>query len=172
MSDVKKKIKKIGRHVWEMFKDALPSIFMYACAGWVLLVVALKNEKWEWDTSSITWSIACAVVALAYTGLLMWGIGGQHYEMLVSGNIKRTAADANGMSYKISSHKEAKEYREWKGFAIGGFLAIIPIVAAIVFGINQKAIDGNQLNGGALSIVILIVFFLSGWTIMAGCFFT
>ena len=166
MAEVKKKIKKVGRYIWEMFKDALPSIFMYVCAGWLLLILTFKEKKLDWDNTKLLWTLVCGLASLAYTGLFMWGCGGQHYEMLVSGNIKRTAADENGMGYKISSHKEAKEYRDWKGFAIGGFMAIIPIVAAIVFGINQEAFEGGGVNGGALGVVMLVFFFLSGWTIL------
>jgi cytochrome bd-type quinol oxidase subunit 2 len=165
MADVKKKLKKFGRYTWELFKDALPSLFMYLCASMILLMLTLRGEKIEWNNNKLMWSIVCAVGGLAYTGLIMWACGGQHYEMLVSGNIKRATADAYGMSYKISSHKEAKEYREWKGFVIGAFMAILPIVTAIVFGCNQTAIDG-KLNGGGLAIIVLLSFLLSGWTIL------
>ena len=166
MAEVKKKLKKFGRYTWELFKDALPSIFMYACAGWLTFYLLAKNGKMDWNNTKLLWSIVCAVGGLAYTGLFMWGCGGQHYEMLVSGNIKRTTADAYGMGYKISSHKEAKEYRDWKGFAIGGFMAILPIIAAIVFGCNQSVIDGDGLNGGPLAITLLVFFFTSGWSII------
>ncbi len=165
MAEVKKTLKKIGRYVWELFKDSVPAGFMFLCASMVLLMLTMKGEKIEWNNTSLIWTIVCGVGALAYTALISWAMGGQGYEMLVSGNIKRTASDAKGMSYKMSGHKEWKEYRDWKGFAIGGFLAILPIVTAIIFGCNQAAINAG-LKGGALSIVVLAAFLLSGWSIL------
>lgn len=165
MANVKNALKKFGKYTWELFKDALPSMFMYLCASMILLMLTFKGEKIDWNSNKLTWTIVCAIGGLAYTGLMMWAVGGQHYEMLVSGNIKRSTADAYGMEYKISSHKEMKEYRDWKGFAIGGFMAIMPIVTAIIFGCNQTEIDG-KMDGGALSVIVLVCFFLSGWTIL------
>ena len=165
MAEVKKTLKKIGRQTWELFKDSIPALFMYGCASTILLMLTLKGEKIVWDNTKLLWTIVCALGALAYTALIMWACGGQHYEMLVSGNIKRTTAEAYGMAYRISSHKEAKEYRDWKGFTIGGFMAILPIVTAIIFGCNQDRIDG-EMGGGTLAIVVLICFFLSGWSVL------
>lgn len=165
MANVKKALKKFGRYAWELFKDALPSLFMYLCASMILLMLTLKGEKIEWNSTKLAWTVVCGLGGLAYTALMMWAVGGQHYEMLVSGNIKRSTAETYGMAYKISSHKEAKEYRDWKGFAIGGFMAIVPIITAIIFGCNQTAIS-SKLSGGVLSITVLICFFLSGWTIL------
>ncbi len=165
MAEVKKTLKKIGRYTWELFKDSIPAMFMFLCASMILLMLTMKGEKIEWNNTKLLWTIVCAVGALAYTGLIAWAIGGQGYEMLVSGNINRTASDAQGMNYKMSGHKEWKEYRDWKGFAIGGFLGIFPIVVAVIFGCNQTTIN-EGLKGGALSIVVLICFLISGWSIL------
>ena len=165
MSNIKETLKNVGKHVWELFKASVPAGLMYLCASLILLVLTLKGEKIEWNNTNLLWSIVCCVGGLAYTGLVMWANGGQHYEMLVSGNIKRVTAEKYGSSYKISSHVEAKEYRAWKGFVIGCFLAIGPIITAIIFGCNQDAINAG-LSGGALSVVVLICFFVSGWTIL------
>ena len=165
MANIKKALKKIGRYAWELYKDSLAPSFMFLCASMILLMLTMKGKEIEWNSTKLTWTVICALGALAYTGLMMWAVGGQHYEMLVSGNIKRSTADEYGMAYRISSHKEAKEYRDWKGFVIGAFLALTPIVTAIIFGCNQTVIDG-ELKGGLLSIVVLICFFVSGWTIL------
>ncbi len=167
MAKIKKTLKKIGRYTWELFKSSIPAALMYFCAGAVLMMLTMKDvENLQWDNNALMWTLICGIAACAYNGLVMWANGGNQYEMLVSGNVKRTSMDEYGMGYKMSNHKEAKEYRVWKGFAIGGFAAIYTIIFAIVFGCNQSAIDTQQLSGGALSVFVLIGMFLSGWTIL------
>lgn len=167
MNNVTKKMKKFGRHVWELFKAALPAMFMYFCAGTILLMLTLKGETIVWNSKKLMWTIVCCVAAFFYHALVSWGFGGNQYEMLVSGNVKRLTAEKYGDEggYRISTHKEAKEYRVWKGFAIGAFIAIFPIVFGIIFGCNQSSI-GEKMGSGALSITVLVSFFLSGWSIL------
>lgn len=171
MSKFKRTIKQIGRQVWEFFKASVPASLMYFCAGTVLMMLTLKmDEDTEtanliWDNTKLLWTIVCIAVAAAYDGLISYAQGGQGYEMLVSGNMKRMSSDIYGGELKISSHKFAKEYREWKGFAIGGFMALFPIVVGILFGVNQTAID-NQKMGTGLAVVLLIGFLLSGWSVL------
>ncbi len=167
MANVKKKLKKFGRYVWELFKAALPSLFMYICAGLIMLMLMSKTNsestefKIVWKTSTKIWSAVCVVAAIAYNGLISWAHGGTHYEQLVSGNVKRSTEDAYGNAYKISSHKEAKEYRVWKGFTFGTVTAILTIVTGIVFGCMQKEVDANGLNAPTM-----IFSLLSGWSIL------
>ena len=82
-------------------------------------LVRLCNEKLEWNNTNIAWTVVCILGGAAYNALMAWAHGGSHYEMLVSGNVKRMSAEQFEGGYKMSSHKEAKEYRIWKGFAIG-----------------------------------------------------
>ena len=167
MANVKKKLKWFGRYVWEIFKASLPSALMYLCAGLIMFMLMSKSDsestefKMVWGTSTKIWTIVCLVVVAAYNGLICWAHGGTHYEQLVSGNIKRSTEDAYGNPYKISSHKEAKEYRVWKGFAFGAFTAILTIITGVVFGCMQKDIDANGLNAPTM-----ICTLLSGWSVL------
>ena len=165
MAQIKKKLKKFGRYTWELFKSSLPSLFMYLCASSILLMLTMKGETLKWNSKQLSWTVVCALGALAYHALVAWASGGTQYEMLVSGNIKRTASDAYGNEYKMSTHKEAKEYRPWKGFVIGAFSAMFVVLTAIVFGCNQTRIDAQQTKGG-LGVLMIILFFLSGWSIL------
>ncbi len=160
-----KTMKKIGRFTWELFKSSILPSIMYCCAGLILMMLTMRGETVEWNGSKIAWTIVCVVGAAAYQALAAWATGGTHYEMLVSGNVKRSTYDAYGNEYKMSNHKQAKEYRSWKGFAIGGFVALLPVVFAIVFGCNQAKIHNGDLSKG-LSFLILCAFFLSGWSII------
>lgn len=160
MAQFKKQMKKIGRYTWEIVKASIPSMFMYLCAGVIMMMVCLKKEPASWTTSAKVWSVVCLIGAVAYNALICWAHGGSHYEMLVSGNVKRATAEMYGSAYKISSHKEAKEYRVWKGFLFGGITAILTIAVGIYFGCKQSTID-SQLTGGAL-----IGFLISGWSIL------
>lgn len=163
MAKFKQKFKYYAGYVWQMIKSCLPSIFMYCCAGTILMLIFFnvgEDEALKWENKHTIWSIVCIVCAAAYDALISWANGGSHYEMLVSGNIKRSTAEMYGTSYKISSHKEAKEYRVWKGFVSGAIIGLFPLIAGIVFGCNQAAIDA-KLSGGAL-----IAFLLSGWSLL------
>ena len=164
MGKVKNKLKYIGRYVWEMFKASLPGTFMYLCAGGIMLLLILfkaeNEQEVAWTTANKVWSIVCFVAALAYNAIICFAHGGSHYEMLVSGNIKRATTDIYGNEYKISSHKESKEYRVWKGFIFGAIPAILTIVIGLIFGFTQPAVDDK------LSISTLVCFILSGWSVI------
>ncbi len=161
---MKKKLKKFGRYVWELFKSSILPIIMYCCASAILMMLTMKKEV-KWDGGKIAWTIVCIVGAAAYQSLAAWANGGTQYEMLVSGNVKHSSYDAYGNAYKMSNHKEAKEYRAWKGFAVGGFVALFPVVFGLIFGFNQEAIHADKLSKG-LGVAVLLSFFLSGWTII------
>lgn len=165
MNKVKKTMKKIGRMAWEFFKSSIPATMMYFCAGTVLMMLTMKDGQLTWDNTKLAWSIVCIVVAAGYDALVTYAQGGQGYEMLVSGNMKRVSAERYGDEYKISSHKEAKEFRYWKGFAIGGFISLWTIAAGVIFGCNQTAIDAQDMSKG-LAVLVLISFLLSGWSVL------
>lgn len=171
MANVKKKLKKIGRQIWELFKSSIPASLMYFCAGTVLMMLTMKGEVVSWDGKKLAWTLVCILVAIGYDMLVTYAQGGNAYEMLVSGNMKRTSAYSAGGELKISSHKYAKEYRTWKGFGVGAFMGLFPLITGIIFGANQAAIDGVLLTGeGAISkglaVLMIICFLLSGWSIL------
>ena len=153
-------VKRFFGYVWQMMKEALPSAFMYMCAGTILTLLIFRKENVKWEGSNITWTFVCIIAAAAYNALISWANGGSHYEMLVSGNVKRTTAELYGMEYKISSHKEAKEYRVWKGFAIGGVCALLPLLTGLAFGLSF-APSATKFNPGAL-----IGLLCSGWSVL------
>lgn len=167
MANIKKKLKWFGRYVWEIVKASLPAFFMYLCAGLIMFMLTFKTEndstkfKIAWETSTKMWSIVCILFAVGYNALICWAHGGSHYEQLVSGNVKRSTEDAYGNAYKISSHKEVKEYRVWKGFTFGIITAIFTVVTGIVFGSQQAKIDADGVNAGAMICILL-----SGWSIL------
>ena len=165
MKNIKNSLKKFGRIVWELFKGSLPASFMYFCAGTVLLMLTMRGESIQWTSKEILWTVVCILGGAGYNGLMAWANGGSHYEMLVSGNVKRMSAEQFEGGYRMSSHKEAKEYRVWKGFAMGAFSAILTLVVGILFGAYQPQIDGGDIKGG-VGIIILIGFFLTGWSVI------
>ncbi len=171
MATFKKQMKKFGRYVWELFKGSIPAALMYLCAGTVLMMVTMKEGALVWDGKKLAWTLVCALAAMGYNVLVTYAQGGNAYEMLVSGNMKRYSAEEMGGEFKISSHKEAKEYRPWKGFAIGGFIALYTIFTAIVFGCNQTTIDASLASEEAtmptgLAVLVIICFLISGWSIL------
>lgn len=165
MARVKKKRKVFGGHLWEFFKWSIPSALMYFCAGSILMMVTLKKNEVFWDNSKLMWSLICMLCAAAYNAMMMYGYGGTGYEMLVSGNIKRSSVATYGENFKMSSHKYAREYRVWKGFIIGLITGLYPIIFGVLFGLNQEAMS---LEKGTLAtaILLLVGFFLSGWSVL------
>ncbi len=162
---IKKNMKKFGAQVWELFKSSVLATVMYCCSGTILMMLVLKGEEIAWDATAITWTVVCIVGAAAYHALVCWANGGKHYEMLVSGNVSRASVDAYGNLYKMSNHKTAKEYRVWKGFVSGAFVAFFPLLFGLILGANQSAVHG-QTASTSLAVVTLLAFFLSGWSII------
>ena len=168
MKTFKRILKSIGKHLWDFFKGALPSLLIYACAGSILMMLTWKDEKMVWDSTSILWTCVCIVAAAAYNGLLAYAQGGNSYEMLVSGNIKRRTADEYGDGYHISKHKEEKEYRVWKGFAIGGIIALFPLIFGIIAGnlLGTNAPGNGDNASWGTAVFFMVSIFISGWSVM------
>ena len=162
---IKNSLKKFGRYVWELFKVSLPSTFMYCCAGTILLLLTVKGDPLTWTSKEVSWAVVCIVGGAAYNALMAWANGGSQYEMLVSGNVKRMSADQLDGGYKMSTHKEVKEYRVWKGFAFGAFSALLTILFGILFGCFQTQIDSQDVGKG-VAVVLLLGFLLTGWSVI------
>lgn len=166
---IKKSLKKFGRYVWELLKVSLPSTFMYCCAGTILLMLTMQGETLHWTGKDVAWAVVCILGGAAYNGLMAWASGGSQYEMLVSGNVKRMSAEQFEGGYKMSNHKEVKEYRVWKGFVFGAFSALLTIIFGILFGCNQSQIqaqmDGHSAGKGVAAL-LLLGFLLTGWSVI------
>lgn len=170
MNKFKKSMKTFGTYLWDFFKGSFPTLMMYCCAGTVLMMITFKGDPPKWNNTKLIWTLVCGIAAAAYNALLGYAQGGNAYEMLVSGNMKRYSAGDLGGEYKISSHKYVKEYRPWKGFVIGCVTAFWTILTAIIFGANQTAIDQALLADGklptAFGVVMIVCFLISGWSIL------
>lgn len=164
----KNTMQKIRAHVWEYIKMSLAPLFMYFAMSFILALMAF-GKTIKFSTSGVVWWAICFLVVLAYNGIIAYVQGGLGFEMLVSGNMRRSSEMSIDGGYKISRYKEVKEYRVWKGFAVGGILTIFPIIGAIVFGCNQALIDGvftqqqtsTNPNFGWVFVTFLL---LSGWS--------
>ncbi len=161
-----KTMKKFGRYVWELFKSSILPTMTYCCVGLILMMVTMQDmDNVEWDGGKVVLTVFCVLGAAVYQFFAAWSTGGNQYEMLVSGNVTRSSVDAYGNEYKMSSHKEAKEYRVWKGFVIGGFVALLPLVFGLLWGANQVKIDGG-VYGKGIAVMMFASFFFSGWTVI------
>lgn len=165
MATVKKKLKAFGGQAWQLFKWSIPSALMYLSAGVMLMMPTLNDNQMVWDSGKLTLTLVFGLVAVVYNALVTYGLGGTGYETLVSGNVKRASMDDYGGGFKMSSHNYAKEYRNWKGFAIGAFTALYTLVFGVLFGCNQEAINAETASTG-ISALLLIGFFISGWILM------
>ena len=170
MENFKQKMKVFFTYVWECVKCSFSPGLMYVTASALISMLVLKEGKAF--SEQITACIIGILLSLGYNALFAWGFGGSNYEMLVSGNMKRISADKYGTSYKISSHSYFKEYRPWKGFAMGALACVITVIFVIIFGANQAKfdaafVDGETLvNNKALGIVFLVGLLCFGWPIL------
>jgi hypothetical protein len=162
MSNFKTNWKMFWRIVWECFKKSLTPGAMFFAASCVNFIL---TNKLKTVSATVGWAIVCLVAALVYDGFLMWLAGGDHYEMLVSGNMKRRSAMQLGSELNITSYKFEKEYRPWKGFVIGAFMALPLIIGSIIFGCNQEAVGSDDVSQ-AFAVLILIVDLFAGWGLL------
>ena len=168
MAKFGKKVKFYLGYVWQLIKDSLPSGVMYVCAGSILMMLTIKtkeNQEFVFKNSVTVSIVICLLAAAAYNALIMWASGGQQYEMLAAGNVRRKSEEINGEAYKISKHKEVKEYRLWKAFAIGGLIALFSIIVGLVWGIKQDQIDA-RLAQGKIGVTELLGIMASGWSVL------
>ena len=164
MSAFKRKWKEFWKLIWECFKQSLASGMMFFVASMVVMMILSKTK--EGDTGRVlTWSIVCGLVASAYSGLLAYASGGAHFEMLVSGNMKRRSAMDYGSELKITSHKIEKEYRPWKGFLIGFLASGMAFIGGLVLGFNQSKLSAEKLGGG-LSVFLFVLDLFAGWAML------
>ncbi len=166
----KKKMQKFGRYTWELIKSALPTLLMYVCMSLIALMLMMGKEM-KFEPVRVVWWAVCLVAVIAYNAVMSYGQGGMGFEMLVSGNLRRMTDQDLENGYKMSRYKLVKEYRPWKGFVVGGILAIFPIVSGIIFGCNQTLIDGifkqtAQNPNPGFAWLFLIFLALSGWSSM------
>lgn len=165
MNAIKKKAGEFLRTLRECLVHSLVPLFMYLSMSGMLLVVISRNADDAGNVAQgtvLTASIICGLIAAAYNALMAWGCGGTHFEQLVSGNMKRRSAEELGSDLTITGYKAHKEYRPWKGFVIGLFIALPVLAGGLLFGNYQQEILAGTTSKAA-GVWIVIFMFLAGW---------
>ena len=183
MSKAKETWKKFWRNVWEIIKESFVLVTFFGILSAIAFIGTI-NEEWcgkiaeGFNGARIAFLVVVAVMLLAYAGAMAYAFGGKGYEMLVSGNMKRMSAEQLGSQMKISSHKEEMEYREWKGFAIGGVIAFFTVLFGILMGIKGDAVNeafrSLSLAGETAApfenkgdaILVLVSMLCCGWSLL------
>ena len=120
---------KFWKNVWETVKSSFIALLMYFGVSAIVFMSTFKDELSDGMTGTrAAWVFGGIAVALAYHAFMAFATGGQGYEMLVSGNMKRRSAQAMGSTMKISSHKEEKEFRYWRGFVTPWIISLLVVV--------------------------------------------
>lgn len=161
MNEFKKQTKEFFKYALSLLKQSLPSLLMYISAGGVLMMLTLKQDALAWDNSKLTWTLVCVVVAAGYNLMVSLAQGSEGYDMLVTGNVQRYSFEVVEGGYKMSKYKPEKEYRVWKGFVVGGVIALFTLISAILMGANQASID-SDVSKSSITIIIVCAI-LSGW---------
>ena len=173
MAEMKTEFKKFRSQLWELIKTSVPVTLMYLLAGSVLIMITMQSGTdvngealpLKWDNTKLIWTVVLGIACVLYNGVILWGCGGSHYEILVAGNVKRMSAEKLGVNYKISKHKVEQEYRPWKGFCMGALVGLFPLVLGIVFGCNHSFIHSGEPSLGS-GILVMVGFLLSGWCLI------
>ncbi len=183
MANFKKKFKAIMVQVWETIKSSFLAMLFYGIASSICFMGTL-NTEWTGALSDgltggrVAWIVIAAIVAAGYNGIVSFANGGKGYEMLVSGNMKRLSAERLGTEMKISTHKEYQEYRDWKGFAAGGVVAVFTLLFGILMGANSDGInealhrltlestEGLPAINTGTTIIMFVCLLLDGWALM------
>ena len=183
MANFKKKFKAIMVHVWETIKSSFLAMLFYGIASSICFMGTL-NTEWTGPLSDgltggrVAWVVIAAIVAAGYNGIVSFANGGKGYEMLVSGNMKRLSAERLGSEMKISAHKECQEYRDWKGFAAGGVVAVFTLLFGILMGANADGInevlhrltlestEGLPAINTGTTVIMFVCLLLDGWALI------
>lgn len=162
----KKKKNAFWSNFKELFVQSLTPAVMYFAASLVVFYQFGKMGEETNVSKLIGWGVAMGVIALAYNCLLLVHCGGNHYEMLASGNLKRQSAYEMGTELNITSYKSEKEYRPWKGFVIGLLSVWAVIAGSILLGANQSKITSGDGLGKTASVFALIFHLLGGYVLI------
>ena len=183
MSKAKENWKKFWVNVWETIKSSFILVTFFGILSGIAFIGTI-NKDWcgpiaeGFNGKRIAFLVVIAVLLAAYAGAMAFGFGGKGYQMLVSGNMKRMSAEQLGTQMKISSHKEEMEYREWKGFAIGGVIAFFTVLFGILVGINGDGVneafraiaaeseEAAPFNNKGVAILTLISMLCCGWSLL------
>lgn len=166
--NVKKKIKRFFRQVWELITMCGGPLIMYAGMSLILILLTI-GQSLKFNAGSAVWWALSLVVIIGYNALVSYAQGSSSFEMLISGNLRRQTSQDLDVGHKKSRYRLEKEYRVWKGFVAGAILGLIPLVSAIIFGKNQAIIDGVFMEdikneNSVFGWVFLIFLLLSGWS--------
>lgn len=164
MATFKEKCKNVWLWVWSCIKHSLIPLIMYMTLGAVLFFITYESGWESGLTTGRLWlCIGLSLVAIAYNGVIAFVEGGAGYDMLITGNLKRGAM--TGQELNMSSHKVQKEYRVWKGFGLGGLVAVITLIVALVLGANQTVIDQMFLVEDVSVPTVLRIFIMFSMTL-------
>ena len=143
---------------------ATPSLLMYISAGGILMMLTLTDDH-SWSNTKLTWVLVCGLVAIAYNVLVSLMHGSDGYDMLATGNVKRHSYEIVEGGYRMSKYNPVKEYRVWKGFVSACFIAVLTIVAGILMGANQSAVNEAGIANTS-NIIVVVSGLLSGWCVL------
>ncbi len=168
MSNVNKKEKPIVGWIKHLLGRSAVVMLMYFAVSTAIIMLSMQDETLDYGKMMTVWGIGFAIL-VAYNFFFVWVNAGADYEMLVSGNMKRRSL-GEGSTLKISSHKEYKEYRPWKGVVYAALPTLFTVIAAVIFGVNNQAINETLKGGEPMQAsrgwLVFVGFLISGWSIL------
>ncbi len=143
------------RTQWECFRRAVTPYLMYLFMSLLCLVCQLIGSL----AARVALGILCIAGGAFYNANLCYNYGKMHYGAYVAGELHRKSV-AEGIA-SGGDHRPEREYRPWKGFLIGLYVALPAILLGIVAGaIPEKYV----MTGGGVAYYALVMF--AGWAII------
>lgn len=141
---------------WECFRRAVTPYLMYLFMSLICLVCQLGNNVY---VHTLLGSV-CILAGAAYNAHLCYHYGKLHYGSLVAGELHR-----KNELFGIESggdHRPEREFRVWKGFLIGLYVALPVIILGAVAG----SIPSAKLASSAGGLAYYALAMFAGWAVI------
>ncbi len=147
------------KYGWKVFLNclfnALIPFCMYLVMGMLLAFTqAISNEAFKYILG-----VFCLLAAMAYNVYSCYHDGKKGYKLLSVGNLRRKS-EAEGHEVSKKPRKEL-EYRPWKGFVFGFFVAL-PVLIVILC-VGNVDIETMGMEQGTLFVFLT---YFGGWAII------
>lgn len=148
------------RNVWECFRRSVTPFLMYFFMSLIMLACQLINNL----VANVILGVVCILAGAFFNGHLLYTFGARHYGEFLNGEARRRNA-AFGAVTTLRHHPE-REYRPWKGFAIGAFVGLPVLVFGTLAGLFYDRLGGEMAGSIGASASQIALVMIAGWAII------
>ncbi len=144
---------------WRTFVECLrrgatPFLMYMTCSMVALACLNIQNMTLQYFLVGL-----CILFGVVFNVDLAMSVGKKHYQMLLSGNIRRYNSIETLRNKDRKSYKYEMEYRWYKGIFIGLCICLPIIIVCFIY-----AIFGLEANEGGIGRLVLLM--ICGWAVI------